>query len=201
MSRMCLVSVHREHAIHKMNRILRQTGFTLIEIMVAVSIFTIVAVVATGALVTISEINRKTQAIKQGLDNLNFALNSMIFYLTYGGDYHCGETMSAPITDCGSPAITFEYGAIASPSTYVYKLASGQIQFSKDGGPDLPITSSSVIIYRLNFYITTPTTGLIDGFSRITIVVGGKAGSGKYLTDFNFQTTISSRGGSNVLPV
>src|SRR3990167_5891431 len=65
------------------------TGFTLIEIMVAVSIFAIVAVITTGALVTANNTNRKAQAIKLAIDNLNFAVDSMVLNLGNGGRYHC----------------------------------------------------------------------------------------------------------------
>ncbi|MEK7587015.1 MAG: type II secretion system protein [Patescibacteria group bacterium] len=65
------------------------TGFTLVEIMVAVSIFVVVAMIATGALITASDINRKAQAIKLAVDNVNFALNKMAFEMKLGGIYRC----------------------------------------------------------------------------------------------------------------
>lgn len=66
-----------------------KSGFTLIEIMVAVSIFAIVAVITTGALVTASNVNRKAQAIKVAIDNLNFAIDSMALNLQSGQYFHC----------------------------------------------------------------------------------------------------------------
>ena len=71
----------------------KKLGFTLIEIMVAVSIFAVVAVVATGALITASDINRKAQAIKLAVDNVNFALNKMAFEIRVGGVYSCGNSI------------------------------------------------------------------------------------------------------------
>src|SRR3989344_7779722 len=65
------------------------SGFTLIEIMVSVSIFVVVAMITTGALITISDVNRKAQAIKIAMDNVSFAMDSMVTNLREGANYHC----------------------------------------------------------------------------------------------------------------
>lgn len=64
--------------------IVGQRGFTLIEIMVAVSIFVMVAMITTGTLIMISSANRKLEAIKQGIDNMGFSLNSMAIRIREG---------------------------------------------------------------------------------------------------------------------
>ena len=77
-----------------------KSGFTLIEIMVAVSIFAIVAVITTGALVTALDVNRKAQAIKIAMDNVSFAMDSMVFNLRDGANYGClTNSITDPIPD------------------------------------------------------------------------------------------------------
>ena len=52
-------------------------GFTLIELMVSVTIFIIVMVIALGSLLSISEAERKAEQLKTVMNNLNFGLESM----------------------------------------------------------------------------------------------------------------------------
>ncbi len=78
-----------------MKNFTKKSGFTLVEIMVAVSIFAVVAVIATGALITASDINKKAQAIKLAVDNVNFALNKMAFEVRNGNTYGCANSVSS----------------------------------------------------------------------------------------------------------
>jgi prepilin-type N-terminal cleavage/methylation domain-containing protein len=72
--------------IHKNSK---KSGFTLVEIMVAVSIFVIVALIATGAFISANQINKQAQAIKIVMDNLSFALNSITLKMKQGRSYQC----------------------------------------------------------------------------------------------------------------
>lgn len=72
-----------------------QNGFTLIEIIVSLAVFSIVAVVALGALLKIISVNAKAQSIQAAVTNLNFSLESMSRELRTGSVYHC-ETNSNP---------------------------------------------------------------------------------------------------------
>lgn len=64
-------------------------GFTLIEIIVAVSIFTIVMLVTMGALLTLNDSSRKAQALRTVIDNLNFAVEDMSRKIRTGDIYRC----------------------------------------------------------------------------------------------------------------
>ncbi|OHA16308.1 MAG: hypothetical protein A2830_00180 [Candidatus Taylorbacteria bacterium RIFCSPHIGHO2_01_FULL_44_110] len=66
-----------------------KSGFTMIEMIVALGIFSVVAVVALGALVRIISANHKAQAIQEAFTNLNFAFESMSRELRVGTSYHC----------------------------------------------------------------------------------------------------------------
>ena len=66
-----------------------KTGFTLVEIIVALGLFTIVMFVATGALLSIVSVNKKAQAQQSAINNLNFALENMTRSLRTGYNYHC----------------------------------------------------------------------------------------------------------------
>ncbi|MCK5591605.1 MAG: type II secretion system protein, partial [Candidatus Pacebacteria bacterium] len=48
-------------------------GFTLVEMMVSLGMFTIVLSISVGALLSMVSSNRKTQSLRGAMDNLNLA--------------------------------------------------------------------------------------------------------------------------------
>ncbi len=81
-----------------------QKGFTLIELMVATTIFMIVMLVAMGSLVTSSNSAKKSRYLRTAMDNVNFAMDSMTRSLRTATDYSCirGETVTLSPTQAGS---------------------------------------------------------------------------------------------------
>lgn len=69
-----------------------QKGFTLLEMIISLAIFTIVAVVAVGALLKILDANRKSLTLKTAINNINFALESMSREMRVGRVYSCGTS-------------------------------------------------------------------------------------------------------------
>ena len=65
----------------------KASGFTLIEMMVAVSIFAIVALIATSTLMLIMDASRRADATRSLVDNLNFALDSMSDKIRGGNNF------------------------------------------------------------------------------------------------------------------
>ncbi|MBI2099826.1 MAG: prepilin-type N-terminal cleavage/methylation domain-containing protein [Candidatus Vogelbacteria bacterium] len=171
-------------------------GFTLIEIMVAISIFTIVAVIAVGALITANRVNQKAQSIKLVMDNLNYAMESMTFKMRRGGPYYCGDDLlntpppSVTSQNCvsGGNSLAFLTPKSApSPETVVYGLRSGKIAISRQGASPVDITSSAATITHLRFYVPSSSVG------QVTIIISGYAQVGHEQTEFALQTTVSER--------
>ncbi len=129
-------------------------GFTLIELMVAVAIFTIVATIALGALLSMTQANRKSQTISSVLNNLDAALEGMTRNIRTGYDYHCGTPTGY---DCLTGGTFFQFTG-PSGNVLVYKFdnsaacnqttaTKGCILRSTNGGTTfLPITPPEVII-------------------------------------------------------
>lgn len=69
-----------------------QKGFTLVEMMVAVSIFIIVAFIVTTTLLTLSSAYKRSQKLRLALDNLNFTLQDISINLREGKDLNCSGT-------------------------------------------------------------------------------------------------------------
>lgn len=83
----------------------QHTGFTLVEIIVSLAIFSIVAVIAVGALVRIIGANKKAQSIQDAVNSLNFALESMSREIRTGTDIHCDNSSGVGLTSFStSPA-------------------------------------------------------------------------------------------------
>lgn len=64
-------------------------GFTLIEMIVAIAIFMVVAVVAVGSLVRIVALNRQAQTLQSSVNNVSFALDSLAREVRQGSKISC----------------------------------------------------------------------------------------------------------------
>lgn len=65
-------------------------GFTLIEVLTAISIFSTVMIIIIGALLMLNNANKKAQALRAVVDNLNFAIEDMTRNIKTGSEYACG---------------------------------------------------------------------------------------------------------------
>jgi len=178
----------------------KQTGFTLIEVMVSVSIFAMVMLVATGAVFSIVSANKKTHSLKSVMTNLNFALESMVRDIRVGSSYSCdggGECLS------GGSVFTFKAnrdvdGDGISGGDYVeYRLATGRIMKRVYGAgvtypSDIAITASEIVIEHFDFYLYGGLSG-DNKQAKVIISIRGYAGTGQTRSDFNIQTTVSQR--------
>ncbi len=141
-------------------------GFTLIEMLVSVAIFSIVMVMALGALLALSSADRKAETLKSGVDNLTFALDSMSRAIRTGQNYDCGNQTSTAPTDCPSGSNYFTFLSSNGVQTY-YQLdiaqdgtsLCGQTQLPygcierklTSGGTWIPITSPDLIVQNSGF--------------------------------------------------
>ncbi len=183
-------------------------GFTLVEMMVSVAIFAIVMTISLGALLAMSESDRKAQTLKSVINNLNFSLDSMSRNIRTGQTYHCDASQS-PLTvvrDCAStPASSFAFQPAAG-GTYVYRLETsnaslcgqpagrvGCLVRSTDGGATYSaVTSSEVYLNALNIYVTGAESGYIQ--PKVTILISGVVSvSGTQNSSFNLQTSVTQR--------
>lgn len=184
-----------------------KNGFTLIELMVAISIFASVAVIATGAVLTANMVNKQAQAIKVVMDNLAFALDSMTIKLKSGGNYACFDSnnSSTPSYPSGNPpcpngnyAIAFQ-NADNDKIKFIYRFNSIDQDLEvaqSDSGGNMPnsftrITAKEIVLSNVKFYVVN--NGMADKEPRVLISLSGKAQIGHQSSDFAVETTISDR--------
>jgi prepilin-type N-terminal cleavage/methylation domain-containing protein len=168
-------------------------GFTIIEVLVSVAIFSIVMLVATGSIATIVDANKKAHSLKSVMTNLNFALESMMREIRMGSNYDCSGTYCTTFTF--KPNHTVCGGNINQHISYAYDTTNKKIvrtmgsNACSDSVADM--TASEVSIESLRFY---PLGIGTDGVQpRVILVINGTIGAGNSKSSFNIQTTISQR--------
>ncbi|NOY35893.1 MAG: prepilin-type N-terminal cleavage/methylation domain-containing protein [bacterium] len=158
------------------------TGFTLIEMMVSVSLFAVVVSVALGAFLNVNTIQKKAISLRKVNDNLNYAVETMMREIRTGTSY-CA-------TACSSPD-SFNFTDVAG-GAIVYQLNNGAIERSDDGGATFfSLTSPEVKVNKLLFILLKSWRS--DFQPMLTIIVSGSAGERKTKTTINLQVTVSQR--------
>lgn len=172
---------------HKMNH-----GFTLVELLTSIAIFSIVVFISMSSIIGIFDANRKSRSLKTVMTNLNLALEGMSKELRYGYTYHCGST--TPFTtavNCPAGEDYISFMGSDGVQTY-YRLNAGAIEKKRDSDGFVPITAPEVVIERLTFYVLgAGTNNSLQ--PKVNIVVQGRAGESKQQSSFSLQTLVSQR--------
>ena len=95
------LSCEKKQNIRGFTKPTKMAGFSLIELMVSLTIFSILMVVSVGTLLTLIDANAKAQALSSATTNLSFALDSITREIRTGHYYNCRdasteETASLP---------------------------------------------------------------------------------------------------------
>lgn len=171
-----------------------QKGFTLIEIMVSLSVFIIIMTVSLGSILSILETNDKSQTKKTAMDNLNFALESMSRTVRFSTNYYCGTTSTnpPPALDCPSGGSSLSVRG-SDGALITYSLSGGRLMKTVNGSAS-PVTSSEATINRLTFYVFNSAPFPNLGQPRVLLILSGTVGT-KTSTQsiFNLQTLMSQR--------
>ncbi len=183
-------------------------GFSLVELMVALTIFSIVMTVAIGTLLVLIDANTKAQALSTATTNLSFAIDSMTRNLRTGKDFYCtnatisdtqadglydsstfGTTKTQNCPGGGGSVIIYTPG-FATTTRVGYRLNGQQIEqwvdrnSSTDGW--VPITSNqpptAVSITRMVFDLTGSdnTSATTPDYSQpaISLIIEGEVDNG-----------------------
>lgn len=196
------------------------SGFTLIEVMIAVGLFTVVMVVGIGAVLNVNTTYKKTQKMRTLIDNMGFIMEDMTRTIRTGSSYiggHpqvdssngtiIGTVTSTTPTDFGSTQ-SFA-SAISLTSTIddsvVYAIASvfsntngpyGTIFKSTDGGHTYMALSPKEVeidMTKSGFVVVGADQNDLNNQPRVTIHLEGKIEYRDDVTPFTLQTTVVSR--------
>lgn len=184
-----------------------QSGFTLVELMVSLMIFTIVVLAAVGSLYTVNNASRKVQSMRSVLDNLSFAVESMSRTIRTSNSVVCGGSLNTS----GDPNCPFSAQAdnnmllvdstIGTSELVEYRLgyyASGNGAIQKRAQESgiwtnwVSLTAPEINIQKLAFYVDGASS-LDDSQARVQVFVQGVAIAGGTASPFAVQTYISER--------
>lgn len=74
----------------------KQTGFTLVEVMVSTAIFLVIVLGCITALVVSNKNYKVTQETRQQLDTVSFAMEDMVRNMRIGNNFHCMGVAGEP---------------------------------------------------------------------------------------------------------
>jgi len=155
-------------------------GFTLIEMIVAIAVFTVVMTVTLATYLNVSDIQRKANALRVVNDNVSFALETMTREIRTNKYY----------TNCGAKCLSFtnqDNQVIA----YSFNSTDNSIERNISGAPSpLRLTSPDIKIEDLVFNIRNGS----NEQPMVTIFIKASAGEKiKIKNTLNVQTTITKR--------
>jgi type II secretory pathway pseudopilin PulG len=188
----------------------RESGYTIIETMIAISLFIIIIMAGMGALLNANLLHQKSQSMRSIMDNLSFITEEISRNLRTGYNYQCFDsahptlslsTLGAPRSCANGWAIAFE-SADGNPATYtdqwVYYISNdGKIFKSIDGATSfIQLTPDEIVIDPVNSSFSVlgaepPPGDLQQPF--VTIKLVGTITFKNVVTPFSLQTSVSQR--------
>lgn len=184
----------------------QQKGFTLVELIVSIAIFSIVMLVAIGSLLTLVDANRKAQTLSLVMNNLDLALDRLFREIATGQNYHCIETPSdiggegydlpTGTEDCSAGSTSGGPGIVLTNDRgyrVQYEVFAGQIWRNLEGGGWTPVTAQEVVIEEMIFYVEG--TDAADSVQpQVSIIVKGFADAPRISNSrFDVQTRVVQR--------
>lgn len=71
-------------------------GFTLVEVMISIGLFTVIMVIGIGAILGVNSTHRKTQSMRAVVDNLSFVMDDMARSIRLADSIFCTSNIVAP---------------------------------------------------------------------------------------------------------
>lgn len=187
-------------------------GFTLLEMMLAITLFSVASVIAVSSLFGVINFQRKASALQRVENNVNFAIKTMMVDISVGDLYYCGSAIPSGPIESIAPQSCWSSGGqlivfrnVRNEKT-VYRLDNGSIRRCVDilasgvcdsgtGDSYLSLTSADVNIDSAasSFYVDG-AEGTAAGDTkqpRAQIVIRASTVVGRETEEINIQTTVS----------
>lgn len=152
------------------------SGFTLVEMLVVLGLFSFIMTLAVGVLYTTQAVNVKLQETQSVLDNVNLSMETMARDIRYGSEFHCASTLTESnimlrkscgyYGDHGGKVIFFKTVDAVNDNDRVAYYASttsnGNVvlkdEYVNGATTTYQITTNDVKIRSLIFYVTGANT-------------------------------------------
>lgn len=184
-----------------------KSGFSLIEMLVSVALFSIVVTTSIGTLLVLVDANAKSQSIQIAINNLSFAVDAMTREIRTGADFYCASTQTSVTSgsllnsgkrDCanGGNAIAFTDTRTGDRIGYSLEHNGDKIQRRIDGTSGnawLDMTGGNIIINTFEFVVTS-SDNTDDEQPAVTIFIDANVGDATGLgSQFQIQTSVVQR--------
>ncbi len=159
-------------------------GFTLIELIVSVGLFALIATLAAGGYLVTLAASRQAQVATSAFDNIAFALDTMVRTVRTGTNWRCnGSAADCPYTGVsgsGGTSLTVTAGSPVNAdvafgcdgSCNSGSGTTGALTETVGSGSAIELSDSSVVVQTLSFYVSGSQIG--DGYQPLaTIVISG----------------------------
>lgn len=193
----------------------RQSGFTLIEVMIASALFVVIMILGIGGLLSVYKTYQINRGMREIVDNMNTVMEDMSRNIRLGRDFTCQvpDTLdSVPgidpdRSDCPSKGYTLffkgqEANVVDTNDRIVYSFRadlgnyqSGVIMKSRDAGLSYAqITAPGVVINMAQSGFTVIGTSPTDSAQPLILIkIVGSFTYKDVTIPFNIQTTVTSR--------
>lgn len=175
-------TIHPKHKYAK--------GFTLMEVMVSVTIFTIIVTIGMGALITIFKTLQKTRADRQAIDSISFVMDTMTRRIRTGHEYTTADAGDGiKFIDQDGVSVSFYKGLDSEGNSRIYMIdgAFG----NQDEAVDITPENFSVEGFIFDIIGTTdPSDGIQP---MVTINLKGVVKNGQQESQLAVQTVVSQR--------
>ncbi len=183
-------------------------GYTIIETMIAVSLFTVIIIAGMGALLNANLLHQKSQNMRSIIDNLSFIMEDMSRNLRTGYSYHCltgNDNLSSvgtPLSCSSGWGVAFESAStftdINNPNNqWVYYIDNGRIFKSTQGSfaTAIQLTPDEVVIGGASAFLVSGAESVLTNQQQpfVTIRLVGTITFKNAVTPFSLQTSVSQR--------
>ncbi len=182
----------------------KSAGFTIIEMMIAISLFLIVVTMGMGALLNANRLHKKSQDMRSIMDNLSFIMEDMSRNLRTGDKYSCItgiNTRATTPSDCiNGNGVSFKSSYRAEQWVYFIGTFSStepvRIYKSTNGGQVGTFIALTTDEVRLEDGTGFTVIGARAGDMQqpfVTIRLVGTITTQRVATPFALQTSVSQR--------
>lgn len=195
-------------------------GFTLVEVMISMAIFTVLVVVGIGSVLDATAKHNRNQGIRTIMDNLNFVMEDMARNIRLGSNPRCitsgtggnaGQSLYSNIStfdvqpdDCTSGSNKIAFNSVTHDPVIIYTVSPVSPypiykEFESGGVSGAPriITPPEVTIdpLRSGFTVTSSKKIKDNDFAQpvVTIRLAGTVTYKEVESPFAIQTTVTLR--------
>lgn len=181
-----------------------KNGYTIIETMIAVSLFIVIVMSGMGALLNANLLHQKSRSMRSIIDNLSFIMEDMSRNLRTGYDYHCfvaGDTISYgainPKSCASGGGISFKSSLGGQWVYYISNNPNGASYsiFKSVDGTTVQLTPDEVAINPASSFSVLGALPPPDDSQQpfVTIKLIGSITFQNFVTPFSLQTSVSQR--------